>query len=187
MTRRSDHNERGTVVVESAIIISLIVVLFFGILEFGMLLRSSQALTEASRTGARAAASLPREVGYQDVVAEAVAASLRGSIPAGAVLDLVVYKADPITGQPVVGTLPACGTCYRFTWDPVDEEFDTSAGSSWPASSQSACGPVDMTDYVGVWVSGEYDFVTTFWSDRVDLSNYTVMRLEPITGTAVCS
>ena len=43
------------------------------------------------------------------------------------------------------------------------------------------------TDFVGVYVTGEYDFVTTFWSDKVTLSDKTIMRLEPIIDSAICS
>ncbi len=190
MRRReaSDDRSRGAVVVESAIIISLVVTLFFGILEFGMLLRSRHALAEATRTGARAASSLPREDGYQTAAAEAVGASLRGSIPSESVFTLVVYKADETTGLPVSGTIENCtANCYRFNWDTVNEEFDPVSGYAWAASSQAACGDVGNTDYVGVAITGEHDFITAFWTDTVFLQDRTVMRLEPVIDSAACS
>lgn len=185
---RMEVGDRGSVLIESAIVITLILTLFFGVIEFGMLLRSRHALAEATRTGARAASSLSREDGYQTAAAEAVAASLRGSIPSESVLTLTVYKADPNTGDPASGTLQTCTSgCYRFAWDAVDEEFDVVAGTSWPATDQDACGDIGATDYVGVAITGTHDFITAFWSDEVALYEKTVMRLEPIIDSAICS
>ncbi len=186
--RRGEDRERGAVLVESMLVITIILVLFFGILEFGLMLRGRHALAEATRTGARAASSLPRTDGYQIAAAEAVAASLRESIASESVLSLTVFKADPNTGLPVSGTLEACtASCYRFVWDPDLQQFNAVAGLSWPASSQEACGDVGTTDYVGVAITGEHDLVTTFWSDKVKLQDKTIMRLEPITNSAQCS
>lgn len=48
------RNEKGTTVVETAIIIMLLLTFIFGIIEFGLLLFDKQVLTNASREGARA-------------------------------------------------------------------------------------------------------------------------------------
>lgn len=186
LRQRSENQDRssGAVLIESAIVITLILTMFFGVLEFGMLLRSRHVLAEATRTGARAASSLPRQDGYKPAAAEAVGASLRCSIPSTSVVSLVVYKADPITGLPVSGTLD---NCYRFDWDAVAEKFDVVGGYSWAASDQDACGDVGNTDYVGVALTGTHDFVTSFWSDSVGIADRTVMRLEPVIDSAICS
>lgn len=167
--------------------ISLLLSLFFGVAEFGMALRSRHALSEATRTGARAAASLPRQAGYEDAAADAVAASLADSIPAKSVLNLTIYKADPTTGDPIDGTYTTCTTCFRYAWDPITQQFGSVSGASWDATDQAACGNDGFTDYLGVWASGEHDLVTTFWSDKITLTGRTVMRLEPVIGTAVCA
>lgn len=180
------EKSRGAILVEGALIMTLILVLFFGVLEFGMMLRSRHALAEASRTGARAASSLPRNADYAVAARDAVTASLRGSIPDDAVLDLVIYRAVPATGLPINGSFTGCIQCYRYAWDPDTQLFDLVSGASWAATSQAACGDVDDTDFVGVYVGGQYDFITTFWSDRVSLSDRTIMRLEPVNGTAEC-
>lgn len=46
-------NEKGATAVETAIIIMLLLILIFGIIEFGLLLFNRQVLTNASRKGAR--------------------------------------------------------------------------------------------------------------------------------------
>jgi len=166
---------------------TLLLTLLFGVAEFGMALRSRHALSEASRTGARAGSVIPRLDGYEQIAAESVAASLSGSIPAQSVLNLTIYKADPVTGDPVDGTYTTCTTCWRYQWDPGTATFNPVPGPKWEAEDQNACGDVGNTDYLGVWISGEHDLVTTFWSDTILLSSRVVMRLEPVTGTGQCS
>lgn len=46
-------SERGSALVEFALILPLLVLLLFGIIEFGLLLYNQQVLTNASREGAR--------------------------------------------------------------------------------------------------------------------------------------
>jgi len=55
-------NQKGTSVVEFAIVLPLLVLLLFGIIEFSLLLFNKQVITNASREGARAGivAQVPR-------------------------------------------------------------------------------------------------------------------------------
>ncbi len=60
--RRSYFCQRGASAVEFALILSLLIILTFGIIEFGLLMYNKQVITNASREGARAGivASSPR-------------------------------------------------------------------------------------------------------------------------------
>ena len=69
--------ERGATAVETAIVFPLLVVMFFGILEFGLMFKNTHSFSEASRSGARVASAMPRTDGYEEVAADAVAAALR--------------------------------------------------------------------------------------------------------------
>ncbi len=51
----NDRADRGAAAVETAILMPLLLLLVFGILEFGLLLNTQIAVTEAAREGARAA------------------------------------------------------------------------------------------------------------------------------------
>jgi len=55
-------NQRGTAAVEFAIILPLLIIIVFGIIEFGTLLYDKAVITNASREGARAGivAQVPR-------------------------------------------------------------------------------------------------------------------------------
>lgn len=50
----SEQSQRGVAMVEFAIILPLLLVLTFGIIEFGLVLYNKQVITNASREGARA-------------------------------------------------------------------------------------------------------------------------------------
>lgn len=52
----SDRGERGAGVVEFALILPLLMMLVFGVVQFGLLLNRQQALHAAAREGARVAA-----------------------------------------------------------------------------------------------------------------------------------
>jgi Flp pilus assembly protein TadG len=52
-SRRFLRNEKGSALVEFALILPLLVLLLFGIIEFGLLLYNQQVITNASREGAR--------------------------------------------------------------------------------------------------------------------------------------
>ena len=66
LLRRHRGDDRGAIAVEFAIAAPLLVLLFFGVLEVGNLLRDRATVTDASREAARTAAALPRESGFQN-------------------------------------------------------------------------------------------------------------------------
>ena len=53
--RRGNTSERGTAIVESAIILPLFFMLLFGVFEAGRFMNTQQVLTDAAREGARLA------------------------------------------------------------------------------------------------------------------------------------
>jgi hypothetical protein len=69
----------------------------------------------------------------------------------------------------------------------MSEDFVLDSGSpSWPATDQEACGAEDSTDYLGVYVRARHVFITGFFQDEQQLSERTVMRLEPLPFTDEC-
>ena len=179
--------ERGAAAVEAALVLPLLLLLFFGILEFGLLFRANHSIADASRSGARVASAMPRQDGYQTLTADAVAVALRGEMPSDQIDRLTIYKADPATGGPASGTVTTCTVdCYRFDWDAVNDLWIHDTGSAWPAANQAACGDRDSTDYIGVWVEGRYEFATGFFGADRTLTDKTVMRLEPLPLSSQC-
>ncbi len=182
MTHRysAGPRERGAVAIEAAIASMLLITLFFGILEVGMLLRSRTVITDATREGARVAAALPRVENYQN---NALAA-INGVIAAneGEPIDYVaIYRADPATGAPLSGEMvEACLTdCWRYEWLP-GLGFEQKLGASWSYLLHSACGGVTDTDWIAVYVRGHYDGHMPFLNLDRSFTDTTIMRLEPM-------
>ena len=79
-------NQKGATVVECAIILSLLITLIFGIIEFGLFIFNRQVITNAAREGARAGivarpvrlpnVGIPPNVGISDVVVDYAAQHL---------------------------------------------------------------------------------------------------------------
>lgn len=187
MRRRTRaERSRGAVAVEMAIALTLLATLVFGVIEMGRGLRSSQDLTGAARAGARTVAALPRIPDYHLAAADAVAAAL---LDDGTDLEptlMTIYRAHPTSGDPISGTYTSCSQCWRFRWDPVQLQWVPLAGSSWPPTSQQACGDATYTDYVGVWVQGQHSFITTLANFDMNLDARATMRLEPMIGSSTC-
>ncbi len=181
------RRSRGAVLVETVLIITVLLVLLFGVAEFGMAVRSKHGLSEATRAGARVAAALPRDATFNTAAANSVRAAVLDAIPNGDVSRLVIYRANGDTGEPVSGTVESCSECYTYLWDETSSDWVLQSGSEWLASTQYACGQVNLTDFVGVHLTGNYDFVTAFFVEDIELTSRTVMRLEPVIGTSQCS
>jgi len=56
-------SDRGAVAVEFALVLPLLLILIFGIIDFGRMLNAKITLTEAAREGARATALVGRDAG----------------------------------------------------------------------------------------------------------------------------
>lgn len=189
------RSERGAVLVESAIIVPLIALLLFGIVEYGLAFKNASGYSASTRAGARAGTAAARNSTYQDVVRRSVEAAM-GNVSDSSPKLLVVYKANPATGDPATWSQPGdyttCQDCWIYRWDAtraVNEKWvlQNAGGNTWLAAEQSACGDV-ATDILGVRVEGRHNFVTGFFGAGVDLRERTVMRLEPqpSTGTSTC-
>lgn len=165
---------------ETAIAAPLLVLLFFGVLEMGNLIRTRSSLTDASREAARVAAALPREDGYQNNALAAVNGVIAAN-PGERIEYVVIYRADPLTGDPVGGQpIESCSAdCWRYEW--IDGSgFQQKLGASWPADDQSACGGIADTDWLAVYVRGSYQASLPFMNIDRTFTDRTIMRLEPM-------
>lgn len=177
-TQRADSGERGSVVVEAALITPIFIMLLIGVLEFGLAFKDQLAVTSAVRAGARMASAEPR---ISTLAADAAAQVARegSALDMSTVQALWVYKADT-SGHPIGagGTFNSCGTsCIKFTWNAGQNQFVPSGGS-WLASSQNACH--GEQDSVGVYLSIRHAGVTRAIFDALTLTSHTVMSLEPV-------
>jgi Flp pilus assembly protein TadG len=64
-SRTSKSADRGAAAVEFALVLPILMLLIFGIVDFGRMLNAKITITEAAREGARAAALVDRSSGVQ--------------------------------------------------------------------------------------------------------------------------
>jgi hypothetical protein len=184
-TRRlRQRSERGAALIEAGFVLPVLLLVVFGVFEFGFAFKNSLTITSATRSGARVASALPRTTDYEISTAAAVRGSLLNAFQSGEVEYLSIYKADPNTGEPSDGSdFETCTECYRYAWDPTAQggvgDWAYVAGS-WPPLTQAACGADSSTDYVGVYVRAKHDFLTATFGSSKTLTAHTVMRLEPV-------
>src|SRR5687768_2603439 len=96
----------------------LLLLLVFGIIEYGLMFKDASTVNAAAASGARTAATQARLDGYQLNTAAAVAGALSAS---GATPQkLIIYRVDRnSSNQPVNWNntqVQACSNCYKFTW-----------------------------------------------------------------------
>jgi Flp pilus assembly protein TadG len=185
MMRR--RNDRGTVLVEAAIIMPVLILLAMGTIEFGMAWRDRLSVQNASRAGARAGASLATDAQTDYNILQSVKSGL-GTKHTSAT-KIIVYKATASDGAVPAACLSASqsGVCNVYTvadMSAASTDFGCGAGdkdTSWCPTSRSA----DVTsangpDYVGVYIAFSHGMITgSFGSGTLTIRDSAVMRLEP--------
>jgi hypothetical protein len=175
---RRFRGDDGAVIVEAAFVLPVVVLVCFGIIEFGFVFRDSQSLTAATRTGARVAATLARQP-YLSSVQDAVKGALTNNLSSASIQYLTIYKVANSGGTPVDGTFEGCAIdCARYTWDGTNWVFD--GGAPWDYNTEKACGSLNHTDSIGVYVRIEHDMFTALMGSSIQIKDSTVMRLEPV-------
>lgn len=164
---------------ESALVFLVLVTLTFGIIEWGLYIKDANTVTAATRAGARTASALPRQAGFADRAAAAVASSM-SALDRNAAEVLWVYRADA-DGLPDSGSFDTpCSVCYRFVWDAATQAW-REVWAGWPYATQVACGGQD-SDALGVYLRARHRFFTGFFGPDRTVADRTVMRLEPVPG-----
>jgi hypothetical protein len=172
--------------VEAALIMPLVLLLTFGIVEFGTYWNTGHTVNEAARSGARLGATKARELGYADDMVAVITERLSG-INTDAIQYLTIYKADPVTGDPVTGDVLTCTEdCYRYSWNITEDEFVADGTAEWPALEQSACGTTGHNDYVGVYLEADWTSPSGIFGDSRTVSETSIVRLEPVPLTELC-
>jgi Flp pilus assembly protein TadG len=182
---RPKRDDRGSALVEMALLLPILMIVVFGIIEWSSAYHDASVTADAARAGGRMASAESLNTSYATNAASAVASSLQ-SLPAAAPQELWVYKANS-NGYPGSGTnFSTCSTnCIKYTWQSASKTFNTASpgGSGWPASSQQVC--TEPFDEVGIYVKINHSFITNLFGATVTLSDHAVFRLEP-TALAAC-
>ena len=105
--------ERGAAAVEAGIVSLLVFVLFFGIIEFGLLWRNINVTADAAREGAIEVSQLTRDPNFHTEALDRMQLRL-DAMPRGDAYRIVIFKADPATAAPLSGQpVETCTTCHN--------------------------------------------------------------------------
>ena len=100
-------NQKGTTAVEFAIVLSLLITLIFGIIEFGLVMFNRQVITNAAREGARAGIIARVPTRLSDDAIKTVVVNFGAQ-------HLITFGDDVLTDDDIV--IPT-GRCLKFQCD----------------------------------------------------------------------
>jgi hypothetical protein len=180
---RLDQNDEGVTIVEAAFVLPVVIVMFFAIIEFGLLFAGISTTSSSTRAGARYASANFGVSSDRQVAANAIRDEVQAALSARTGLDtpqiLWIYHATA-TGTPVGGSFASCATeCFRYTWDAATQAFVVQGGG-W--ANPDVC--IDVVnpglDSIGVYLQVKHDLVSGFFMPNRIIQEHTVTRLEPI-------
>lgn len=132
----SDRDERGAAMVEFAMILPLLVLLTFGIIEFGVAFNASSSVSQSSRAGGRTAAIFSTDPQLEYNAALAAATSLDVS-------------PNSITGRPTICVskyVAGSDPCNQGTTYEVQPQPGASGGPVWTIDFGSGPGVLPTAD-----------------------------------------
>ena len=180
------RGERGAALVEAAIVTPLLLMLVFGIIEFGFAFKDTLTLANGSRSGARVASAAGTDPSADWFVLQAVKGAT-GSL--ANVNEIVVFKATGPNGvvpASCASGTPSGGSCNVYTAADllIDQPTFLSASytkkNSWLATSrQTSISAVGGPDYLGVYIRALHTSAMQAIVPSRNLTDTVVMRLEP--------
>lgn len=191
-TQRSCRRRRSTgqALVEFALVAPVFFLVFFGIIEFALIMSSVGSFNFASREGARVGSIIgPTDSTADTQIVSQVLSHVRGLVMAKAT-EIDIFRAtinglclpdplaDPSTLTPVAESSPSCA---KDVWLIASDGTPTPpATPGWPPDDRN--DTLSSADYLGVYVTYQYTFLTAFIADSgipLILNADSVQRIEP--------
>ena len=193
-TMRENGHERGAAMVEMAIVAPLMILLVFGILEYGLLFQEKLTIASAASSAARTGATMGTRAEADFAILQALEAGLYDQVDASVIIQADIFKANPITGAKT-------GTLNRYTY------IASNVGCKWSPCPDPSLGPVTYglpsawgdpagrdteldpggggLDVLGVEITYHHSSVTSFIPGvERDFTERALVRLEPATFSA---
>jgi TadE-like protein len=174
---------------EAAITLPLFLLLIFGILEFGLVMRSYLSVASSTRDTARLATVKGADIATDYDIIQNVKRTLRG-IPQGDILQVIVFKGSTVQSTTASGTLNSCRTssqsnlCNTYTTSDLNRPAtDFGCGGSSP--DRHWCPTVRKTavagppDFIGIYIKVRHKGPTMYANITKTVDDEVVMRIEP--------
>ena len=188
------RGERGTALVELAVLLPLLAILAFGITEFGLALQDRMVVEGAGRAGTRVGSAAGATAAADQTLLLALGSAVN-DVGLDNVSWVVVYKsvtADGVVPATCTGPTPhsVSTSCNAYSGAQLKQIVAGTAPGTWfgcgvgsldvswcPTSRQTtqALG----NDYLGVWLQTVHHLNTGMFGTQLTLSAQSVMRLEP--------
>jgi hypothetical protein len=156
------HRERGAVMVEMAIVVPILVLLVFGMLEFGLAFKDKLTMAHAVNQATRNATVLGTDARADFEILNAFEAGMVGAVGIDSVIHVDIFRADA-NGNPVAWDryTPDGTTCG---WAPCPDP-DNFAGYGVPAnyppcSRDTELDDIDGVDTIGIQVAYQHSWIT---------------------------
>lgn len=197
---RRAGSDRGASLTEAAIIAPVFILLVFGLLEYGLVMRDNLTVAAMTRDTARAASAYGNEQ-FADFKALRVAGQTARALPVELLERIVIFDAGTVDGSISDAAHPAHPCMTSATgidnvcnvYQLADLTTPQSAFGCDPGVSKDrfwcptflngqdgrevrGSGP---PDYVGVWIKVRHPFLTGLFGDEISITDEVVMRLEP--------
>lgn len=174
-TRRSTANH-GSVAVETALLLPVLLTVLLGIVEVGMLIQSQVGAAAAARAAVRAGSAASVSADDPLVVAKAALSGGLG-VTAEEVDEIWVYRPRGLNPDDSVQapTVECAQDCVRITIDPFGAP--QWAGGNWSEPSPIVCSGSD--GYLGVRIFMTRRSLSVGFGLPDKVSSHAVMRYEP--------
>lgn len=186
MSKARDDGDRGTAVVEMAVVVPVFILLVFGMLEFGLAFKDKLAMAHAVNQATRRATVLGSDATADIDILQAFADGLVGATSMDSVVTVDIFKANADGSKGVYDRYTVDADGFPCGWDPcpdpaiVDPVVYGSPEDYEPCSRDTSLGPSDGVDTIGVEVTYTHDWVTGVLGFSQQTWHETSMgRMEP--------
>lgn len=183
--------ERGTALVEGAIVMLPFFTLILGLLEGSLLLSDSLATAHSAKAGARTASALGADSLTDYQVLAAISREGR-ALRRGDINYIVIYEATSFGSEPSAtcraGT-PVNGACNVYVSADLDRpsaqfgcQSATAFDGYWCPNTRKTALTLENggpPDFVGVWISTTHHMVSGLVGKERTLTERSVLRIEP--------
>ena len=191
--RKDRKNERGVELVELTLVFPLLMFLVMGMLDAGMAFKIKMDVVQSSRQGARVGSSLQNDPQNDDEAVMAVASVLDDmldNVPGNGeafINYVVIYDASAADGSMPAGcdttsSSTAGSACTHLTRADFVAAVTAIEGGANPHLACNFCSR-DLTptnaSQLGVFISVQYPSFTGLLDTSIEVTGYTVMRVEP--------
>ena len=185
---RARRGERGISIVEAAFVTPVFFMLVLGLIELGLYMNDYLAAANTVRAGARVASSSGNDIYADYGIAQAVNRE-SAAIPRGQLQYVVVYKANGFGAAPSAtckaGTRVnnSCNVYRPADLDKPKAKWGCIAGEAlddaWCPTTRKVSSTGTGSEYVGIYVKVSHPWVTKMFGTQKDISDTSVIRLEP--------